>query len=142
VQGTFAVADTNRDGQLNPTEINAAIIGFARTAAQAAFQQADADKNGSLSRAEFDKAIIEPANVLFGILDANNDGQVSAEEAQQARRMIASQLRHLMVPEPANSVRNLLRTGVAPDQVAPVPNVPAPGAAAPGTGAPAATPRG
>jgi len=125
VQGMFAVADTNRDGQLSPTEINAAIIGFARTAAQAAFQQADGDKNGSLSRDEFDKAIIEPANVLFGILDANNDGQISAEEAQQARRMIASQMRHLMVPEPANSARNLIRTGVAPDQVSPVPNVPA-----------------
>jgi len=125
VQSLFAVADTNRDGQVNPTEINAAIIGFARTAAQAAFQQADADNNGSLSRAEFDKAIVEPANVLFGILDVNNDGQVSTEEAQQARRMIASQLRHLMVPEPANSARNLIRTGVAPDQISPVPNVPA-----------------
>jgi len=124
VQSMFAVADTNRDNQLSPTEINAAIIGFARTAAQAAFQQADDDHNGSLSRQEFDKAIVEPANVLFGILDANNDGQVSTEEAQQARRMIGSQLRSLMVPEPANSARNLIRTGAAPEQVAPVPNVP------------------
>jgi len=130
VQGVFAVADTNRDGQLSPTEINAAIIGAARTAAQAAFQQADSDRNGSLSRDEFDKAIIEPANVAFAILDANNDGQISAQEAQQARRLVASQLRNLMVPEPANSARNLLRTGASPDQVAPVPNVPAP------TGAP------
>jgi len=129
VQGMFAVADTNRDGQLSPTEINAAIIGAARTAAQAAFQQADTDRNGSLSREEFDKAIVEPANVAFAILDANNDGQISAQEAQQARRLVASQLRHLMVPEPANSVRNLLRTGASPDQVAPVPNVPVPAGA-------------
>ena len=128
VQGMFAVADTNRDGQLSPTEINSAIIGAARTAAQAAFKQADADNNGQLSRAEFDKAIIEPANIVFGVFDANNDGQISEQEAQQARRIIASQLKNLMVPEPANSARNLLRTGVSPDQVAPVPAVTVPAA--------------
>jgi len=128
VQGMFAVADTNRDGQLSPTEINAAIIGVARTAAQAAFQQADADHNGALSRDEFNHAIVQPADIMFGILDANGDGQISAEESQAARRIIASQLRHLMVPEPANSPRNLIRTGVSPDQISPVPGpAPAPG---------------
>jgi len=132
VQGMFAVTDTNRDGQLSPTEINAAIIGAARTAAQAAFQQADGDHNGSLSRDEFNKAIVQPADVVFGILDANGDGQISAEESQAARRIIASQLRHLMVPEPANSARNLIRTGASPDQIAPVPGP---------TGAPAGQPR-
>jgi len=130
VQGAFALADTNRDGQMSPTEINAAIIGAARTAAQAAFQQADDDHNGSLSRDEFHKAIIEPANMVFGILDGNNDGQITQQESEQARRLIANQLRGLMVPEPANSARNLLRTGANPDQVAPVPNIPVP--AAPG----------
>jgi len=135
VQGLFAVADTNRDGQMSPTELNAAMIGAARSAAQAAFQQADADRNGSLSRAEFDKAIIQPANVIFGILDANNDGQISPQEAQQARRIVGGQLQQLMVPEPANSARNLIRSGAAPDQVAPVPAVPIP-ATAPATGAP------
>jgi len=134
VQGLFAVADTNRDGQMSPTELNAAMIGAARSAAQAAFQQADADRNGSLSRDEFDKAIIQPANVVFGILDANNDGQISPQEAQQARRIVGGQLQHLMIPEPANSARNLIRSGASPDQVAPVPAVPVP-ATAP-TGAP------
>jgi len=126
VQGLFAVADTNRDGQLSPTELNAAMIGAARSAAQAAFQQADSDHNGSLSRAEFDKAIIEPANMVFAVLDANNDGQISPQEAQQARQIVGGQLRSLMVPEPPNSARNLIRTGAAPDQVAPVPAVPVP----------------
>jgi len=125
VQGGFAMADTNRDNQLSPTEVNAAIIGAARTAAQAMFQQADDDHNGSLSRAEFDKAIVEPANMLFAMLDANNDGQLSQAEADSARRIIGSQLQHLMVPEPANSARNLIRAGARPDQVAPVPSVPA-----------------
>jgi len=136
IQGLYAAADTNRDGQMSPTEINAAIIGAARTAAQAAFQQADSDRNGSLSRDEFNKSITEPANAIFGIFDANNDGQISQDEAQGAQRIIGSQLRNLMVPEPANSARNLIRTGTSPDQVAPVPNLPVPnttGAAAPGT---------
>lgn len=126
VQSLYAVADTNRDGQMSPTEINAGIIGVARTAAQAAFQQADADKNGALSREEFDKAIVEPANMVFGIFDGNNDGQISQDESQQAQKIIASQLRNLMVPEPANSARNLIRSGVKPDQIAPVPTRPAP----------------
>lgn len=131
VQGLYAVADTNRDGQMSPTEINAAIIGAARTAAQAAFQQADADRNGSLSHDEFNKAITEPANMVFAIFDGNNDGQISQQESEQARRIIAGQLRNLMVPEPGNSARNLMRSGASPDQVAPVPSipVPAPGAA-------------
>jgi len=133
VQGVFAVADTNRDNQLSPTEINAAILGAARTAAQAAFQQADADRNGSLSREEFDKAMVQPANTIFALLDLNNDGQISPEEAQRARQVLGQQMRGMMIPEPANSARNLLRTGVNPNQVAPVPNIPAPGAgAAPG----------
>jgi len=135
VQGLFAVADTNRDGQLSPTELNAAMIGAARSAAQAAFQQADTDRNGQISRAEFDKAIVEPGNMVFSILDANNDGQISQQEAQQARRILGSQLKALMVPEPPNSARNLLRSGAAPDQVAPVPAVPVPAPA------PAAAPR-
>lgn len=122
VQGLYAFADTNHDNQLSPTEVNAAIIGAARTVAQAMFQQADADHNGSLSRAEFDKAIVEPANLAFAMLDADNDGQVSPQEAQQARQVLENQLKMLIVPEPANSVRNLIRTGVKPDQIAPVPN--------------------
>lgn len=125
VQGFYAFADTNRDNQLSPTEVNAAIIGAARTAAQAMFQQADADHDGTLSRAEFDKAIIEPANLAFAILDADNDGKLSPQEAQQARQIVMAQLKMLMVPEPANSARNLLRTGVQPDQIAPVPSAPA-----------------
>jgi len=126
VQGAFGVADTNRDGQMSPTEINAAIIGAARTAAQAAFQQADADRDGSLSRDEFHKAIIEPADMVFAILDGNTDNKISQQESDSARRIIADQLRGLMVPEPPNSARNLLRTGASPDQVAPVPAPAAP----------------
>jgi len=130
VQAMFATADTNRDNQLSPTEINSAMIGMARTMAQAAFNQADADHNGSLSRAEFDKAIVEPANVIFSLLDMNGDGQITQEEAQRARQVVGNQLRRLTVPEPANSARNLLRTGASPDQIAPVP-APAPAGTTP-----------
>lgn len=114
VQGVFATADTNRDGQLSPTEINAGIIGVGKTLARAGFQAADADNNGQVSKAEFDKAIIEPANVAFTIFDANNDGQISPQEMQTAEQIIGSQLRNLRVPEPSNSVGNLLGNARTP----------------------------
>jgi Ca2+-binding EF-hand superfamily protein len=123
IQGSFAAADTNRDGQMSPTEINAAIAGVGKTIARAGFQAADTDNNGQVSKAEFDKAIIEPANIAFAIFDANNDGEISTQELQKAEQIIASQLRNLRVPEPANSPANLLGSGRTPGQVAPVPNI-------------------
>lgn len=110
VTALFAAADTDRNGMLSPTEVNAAIIGLAKAAALAAFQAADVNKNGQISQAEFDKAIIEPAHAVFRSVDANNDGQISQEEAQSAQRAIGSQIRMLQVPEPANSARNLIRS--------------------------------
>jgi Ca2+-binding EF-hand superfamily protein len=137
VNATFATADTNRDGQLSPTEVNAAVIGAANAMGQVAFQAADVDHNGQLSTAEFDKAIIEPAHALFRAIDLNNDGQISQQEAQTARQAIIAQVKGLRVAEPANSARNILRSGADPAQVSPVPrfNVPA-------TPAPATTPPG
>lgn len=141
VQSVFAMADTDRDGQLSPTEINAAIAGAARSAIQASFQKADADGNGQLSQAEYDKAIVEPANLVFGVLDANNDGQLSAQELQTAERTIVNQLQKMYVPEAANSAANLIKTGRRPAEVAPVPNFNAtnvrPAAVAPAQPAPA-----
>jgi Ca2+-binding EF-hand superfamily protein len=123
VTALFATADTDRSGGLSPTEVNAAMIGMAKTAAQAAFQAADLDKNGSLSQAEFDRAIIEPVHAVFRTIDANNDGQISPDEAQSAQRVVAAQIRMFQVPEPANSAKNLIRSGRNPAEVAPVPSV-------------------
>jgi Ca2+-binding EF-hand superfamily protein len=123
VQSLFAAADTNRDGKMSPTEVNAAIAGAAKTVVQAAFQEADTDTNGQLSQAEYDKAIIQPANAIFHMLDANNDGQVSTQEFMTAERILASQLRQLYVPEPANSAKHLIQSGRTPSEVAPVPNI-------------------
>jgi Ca2+-binding EF-hand superfamily protein len=127
VQATYATADTNRDGQLSPSELNAGMVGVARSAVQAAFQGADTDGNGQLSQAEYDKSIVRPANAIFNALDANGDKQLSQQELQAAERILASQLRRLNVPEPANSPRNLIESGRAPGEVAPIPNVNAPG---------------
>jgi Ca2+-binding EF-hand superfamily protein len=123
VQGLYQMADTNQDHQLSPSEINAAIFGIAKTAARTAFQTADTDNNGQVSKDEFDKAIIEPANIAFTIFDANGDGQISPQELQTAERIIVTQLRNLQVPEPANSLRNMVRSGTTPEQAAPVPNI-------------------
>jgi len=137
VTAMFAQADTNRDGQLSPTEVNASIIGMANAAAQAAFAAADSDRNGQISQAEFDKAIVEPANAIFRAMDANADGQISPQEAQAARQAVMQQVRRLNVPEPANSARNLIH-GANPNAAAPTPNFPLPGQ--PGSAIPPGTP--
>lgn len=133
VQGFFAVADTNRDNQMSPTEINAAIIGAARSASQASFQMADTDKSGTLSKEEWINALNEPAHIVFDILDADADGQLSQKELDQARRVVIKQLGKLQMDEPSNSLGNLIRSGLTPEQVAPIPSfgtarpAPAPG---------------
>jgi len=123
VQGLYQVADTNHDSQLSPSEINASIAGVGKMAARTAFQTADTDSNGQVSKEEFTKAITEPANIVFTIFDANNDGQISPQELQTAEQIIAAQLRNLRVPEPQNSLGNMLKTGRTPDQTGQVPNV-------------------
>jgi Ca2+-binding EF-hand superfamily protein len=125
-QSFFAAADTNRDGQMSPSEVNAAVAGGIRAMAQMGFQQADTDNNGSLSRAEFDKAIVEPANMAFQIIDLNHDGQVSQQEAQQIERGIISQIRMIQLPEPANSPTNLIEQGKLPEEAGQVPTFSAP----------------
>jgi len=126
VQGLFAAADTNRDGLMSPTEVNAAIAGAVKATQQATFQAADLNHDGQISKEEFTKALTDPANAAFAILDANNDGQLSQQELQSAGRIIENQIQRSTVPEPANSLRNLIRTGQKPEQVAPVPVIPVP----------------
>jgi Ca2+-binding EF-hand superfamily protein len=130
-QSIFAAADTNRDGQMSPSEVNAAVAGGVKSLSQASFQQADADGNGALSRGEYDKAIVEPANVVFQILDLNHDGQISQQEMQQTERAAISQVRMLQLPEPANSPTNLIQSGKLPNEAAPIPNFATPNAAQP-----------
>jgi Ca2+-binding EF-hand superfamily protein len=112
VQGGFAAADTNRDGQLSNAEVNAAIGGVSRQIAQAAFQQADTDNDGQISQAEFEKAIVEPARVAFAVMDLNHDGKISQQEAQTARQMIARKLRQGYVGEAPNSPRNQINAAI------------------------------
>jgi Ca2+-binding EF-hand superfamily protein len=127
VQGLFAAADTNRDGQMSPTEVNAAIVGAVKAAEQATFQAADLNHDGQISKEEFTKSLTDPANAAFAILDANNDGQLSQQEMVSAGKILEAQVRRTMVPEPPNSPRNLLNSGRKPEEVAPVPNITIPG---------------
>ncbi len=131
VTGLFAAADTNRDGLMSPVEVNAAIAGAVKAAQQASFAAADADNNGQISKEEFTKALTDPANAAFAMLDANNDGQLSPQELQSAGRLIQSQIQRTMLPEAPNSARNLINSGMRPEQVAPVPNIPIPGRTVP-----------
>jgi len=125
-QTVFAAADTNRDNQMSPTEINAALAGAVRSIAQAGFQQADTDGNGQLSRNEYEKSIVEPANVVFQILDLNHDGQLSQQETVQVERAILAQIKALQVPEAPNSPTNLIEQGRLPREAAQVPTFSAP----------------
>jgi len=112
VQSLFLTADRNGDGQLDPSELNGAVVEVGRAGLQAAFQTADADKNGAVSREEFDKAIINPANVVFRVIDANNDGQITNEELRTGTQILMRELKSLQVPEPANSLPNQIRSAV------------------------------
>jgi len=125
VQSLFLMADKNGDGQIDPSEINAAIADASRTAVQTAFNAADTDKNGAVSQAEFDQALVNPGRILFGILDANRDGQLSPDELRSGMQIIQRELRALRVPEPPNSLANQLRQPVAVP-AAPVQTIPAP----------------
>ena len=126
VQGAFAAADTNRDNQMSPTEVNAAIVGVVKAAQQATFAAADTDNDGQVSKEEFTKSLTDPANAAFAVMDANNDGKLSPQELQSAGRIVEGQLKRLVVPEPANSARNLINSGQKPEAVAPVPVIPVP----------------
>ena len=99
VQSLFMMADRNGDGQLDPAEVNQAVLEIGRTSAQTAFNSADADRNGELSQAEFDKAIMNPAHVLFRILDANNDKQISRDEMRSGWQLLMRELKAMKVPE-------------------------------------------
>jgi len=123
VQGIYQVADTDQDQQLSPSEINAAIAGIAKTAARTAFQTADADNDGKVSKDEFKKALAEPANLLFMVFDANSDDHITPEELKSAEQIIAAQIRNLRVPDPANSLGRMVRSGQTPGQAAPVPHI-------------------
>lgn len=92
VEGLYAAADTNRDSEMSPAEVNAAALALAQAAGQAAFQLADRDNNGAVSQEEFQQALMEPANLIFGTVDANKDGQISADEARQAQSIVINQL--------------------------------------------------
>jgi len=127
VQSLFLTADRNGDGQLDPAEVNEAVIDMGRTAVQTAFNAADTDKNGAVSQAEFDKAIINPAHVLFKIFDTNNDGQISPDEMRSGMQILVRELRSMQVPEAPNSLshqihhQNQAQSTTAPAAIAPRP---------------------
>jgi len=129
VQSLFLTADRNGDGQLDPAEVNQAVIDMGRTAVQTAFNAADTDNNGAVSQAEFDKAILNPAHVLFKIFDTNNDGQISPDEMRSGMQIVVRELRSMQVPEATNSLSHQIHhqnqmqsiTAPAPAAIAPRP---------------------
>ncbi len=136
VQTLFLTGDANNDGQLSTHELNGAAVEFGKAGLQAAFQNVDLDKNGALSREEFEKAVMDPANVAFRVMDANNDGQLSGQELIRGMKVIAGELQNLQVAEPAQTLpdRVINAINAAPAGTA------APAAAPATTVAPAATP--
>jgi Ca2+-binding EF-hand superfamily protein len=97
LDSAFAAADTNHDGSLSPSEIEATsnrdvenARSAARTKLQAQFKQLDTNKDGQLSWAEFSailaalKAPQTPAQILQR-LDTNHDGKLSAGEFKAPR---------------------------------------------------------
>ena len=75
---------------------------------RAAFTATDTDHNGALSQDEFDKAVMIPAHVMFRILDANDDHQLSADELKSGGQILIREIRALRVPEAPNSISGRL----------------------------------
>jgi hypothetical protein len=136
------VADTNRDNQIEPAELNQAMVEIGHSAVQAAFNAADTDRNGAVSLAEFDKALTAPAHVAFRIFDANNDGQISADELQSGIQILIREVQAMRVPDAPNSLSHQLSQPAYPAGTAPPgqPIRPAPVAAPPGQAARADVP--
>lgn len=132
VQSLFLASDRNGDGQLEPAELNAVVVEAGRMGIQAAFKAADKDNNNAISRDEFNQAIVEPANVVFRVMDANNDGQITHEELNNGIRLIAREMRSLEVREPARTLPQQINQAIEGAGA----QAPRPGAAA----APATTP--
>jgi Ca2+-binding EF-hand superfamily protein len=95
---TFDSVDTNRDGVLDQTELNAS--GFTTTPGVTAtsqfgipgFRQLDTDSNGTLTMQEFSTAGVQNSNDVFRQLDTNHDNLLSARElhANRADRLMRS----------------------------------------------------
>lgn len=128
VQSLFLMADKNGDGQIDNNEVNAAVADASRAAIQTAFNAADTDRNGAVSQAEFDQALVKPGHILFAILDANRDNQLSPDELRSGVQIIQGELRAMRVPEPTISLGSQLRQPVAvpAPAAAPVQTIPAP----------------
>lgn len=104
----FDRLDTNHDGQITQADIDAAKAARAaksgkpssgrhRAGSSTLFAKADANKDGVVTRAEYDAAVVSGRIKVrhtnmrgsaivrqFDVADANRDGRVSLEEAQQA----------------------------------------------------------
>ena len=87
----FNVLDSNRDGNITKTEIEAAAARARQEAdstiakrAEEGFKKLDTDKNGQLSLAEFKASIppmqARPADTVLQRLDANKDGKITLQE--------------------------------------------------------------
>ncbi len=91
-EGRFRMMDTNKDGSVSKTELEAAEAAAVKQleAARAAkrtefFNHLDANKDGQLSRTEFDAidsnpVVAEPSANVIAKLDTNKDGKISQAE--------------------------------------------------------------
>ena len=93
LDGAFAAADTNHDGSLSASELQAmqqktlqAVQSKARAELQTRFNQLDTNKDGRLSFDEFAAIATVRANQtpeqMLQKLDTNHDGKVSPAEAK------------------------------------------------------------
>ena len=89
----FDRADTNRDGYLSRTEVDALPI-TNRTAAPAdptmGFQRLDVDRDGFLNRSEAQYMLNSIPGASFDTIDSNRDGFISAAEAAPHLRWLES----------------------------------------------------
>lgn len=92
----FRVTDGDRDGTITPAEARAASWQGARALEQQAFRAGDTNNDGKLTLEEFQGAVNQTAKFAFDAADANDNRQLTEEEAAVA---MGSVVRRLGIPE-------------------------------------------
>jgi hypothetical protein len=92
VDEVFKLADANKDGALDASEVSAASTRATAALSRTVFQTADTNRDQGLSVDELKNSIDVPLRTAFLVADADNDGKLDALEAAVAVEELSRRL--------------------------------------------------